>query len=167
MKLIKLGTKDVYAKVDDEDYEYLSRLKWTSSHKGRNFYAIRRQYIDERKENGLKKATKISMHRVVMKVSDKNILIDHIDGDGLNNQKSNLRIVDYKENRRNSKKAENASSKYKGVSWLKCRNRWKATIYINGKNKQIGLYKDEIKAAMAYDEFAKTHFGEHAWLNFK
>jgi hypothetical protein len=167
MKEIKLGRGTDVALVDDEDYEYLSKLKWAVSIKGNNKYAIRRQYVDERNEKGRKKTVKISMHRVILSLNDKNQLIDHGDGNGLNNQRSNLRLASAHQNNRNTRKMKNCSSKYKGVSWLPSKERWKSVIYINKSNYQIGLFKDEEEAARAYDRMAKIHFGEFAWLNFK
>jgi hypothetical protein len=167
MKEIKLGRGTYAALVDDEDYEYLSQWTWMSSKKGNNIYVIRRQYVDERNSNGMKKTIKFSMHRVLLKVEDKKQFIDHLDGNALNNQKSNLRLASMSQNNRNTRKAKNCSSQYKGVSWLPKFKKWKVDIYVNGKNKGLGLFKNEEDAGRAYDKMAKLHFGEFAWLNFK
>ncbi len=167
MKEIKLGRGTDVALVDDEDFEYLSKLKWFSVEKGNTKYVIRRQYIEERNEKGRKKTVKVSIHRLILGIDDKNQFIDHVDGNGLNNQRSNLRLASAHENNRNTRKMKNCSSKYKGVSWLPKFEKWKVDIYINGKNKGLGLFKNEEEAARAYDRMAKIHFGEFAWLNFK
>jgi hypothetical protein len=167
MKEIKLGRGTDVTLVDDEDYDYLIKLKWSASKKGDNKYAIRRQYVEERNEKGRKKTVKVSMHRIILGVTDKNQFIDHIDGNGLNNQRSNLRLASSHENNRNIRKKKNCSSKYKGVSWLPKFKKWKVDICVDGKKKGLGLFKNEEEAARAYDRMAKIHFGEFAWLNFK
>ena len=167
MKEIKLGRSNLVALVDDEDYERVNAIKWHVHKKDNINYAINRLYISDRKENGLKKSTKVSLHRYILGINDKTVFVDHKDHNGLNNTRNNLRIATPHENNRNTRKMVNCSSIYKGVSWLPCRNRWKASIYINKKNKQIGLFKNELDAGKAYDKMAKIHFGEFAFLNFK
>lgn len=80
--------------------------------------------------------------------------IDHIDGNGLNNEISNLRWVTHKENQQNKKPKKNGSSKFMGVSWYKTSSKWTAQICINGKMKRLGYFIDELTAAKAYDVVA-------------
>jgi len=90
---------------------------------------------------------------------------DHIDGNVHNNLKSNLRSVTRQENRWNSIRRKDGSSIYKGVSWKWQRNKWLAQIEVGGRNVYLGLFKSEEKAAVAYNNAAIEHFGEHARLN--
>ena len=90
---------------------------------------------------------------------------DHKNGNGLDNQKHNLRTCSQAQNNRNAKKRENCSSKYKGVYWDKKNKKWRARIYLNKKEICLGRYKNEIDAAKAYDEKAKELFGEFAQPN--
>ncbi len=93
--------------------------------------------------------------------------VDHINGDGLDNRKDNLRIVTIAENNYNKRKSKNVrSSQYKGVSIDKRTNRWRAIIYYKYRKINLGMFGDEIDAARAYDEAANELFGEFAKLNF-
>lgn len=90
---------------------------------------------------------------------------DHIDGNKLNNQKTNLRIATRTENARNQRPVRGGSSQYKGVGWHKAANKWRADIRINGELKYLGLFTDEIQAAKSYNEAATKYFGEFAQIN--
>lgn len=91
-------------------------------------------------------------------------LIDHRDGNGLNNLPSNLRIATSTENSRNRRKNSNNQSGYKGVCW--CARKWRAAIRVNGKLKHLGYFENVTDAALAYDVAAIHYFGEFAHLNF-
>lgn len=91
---------------------------------------------------------------------------DHIDGNGLNNQRSNLRPASSQQNQANSRSVAGSSSLYKGVTWSKDRERWVAQIRVDGKQKHLGRFTDETDAAKAYDDAARRYFGEYARLNF-
>ena len=88
------------------------------------------------------------------------------DGDGLNNQKANLRICTRSQNKMNGKSYKNSSSKYKGIWWVKKNKKWRVRIRLNNKTIHLGYFKDETEAAKAYDSKAKELFGEFARLNF-
>lgn len=158
MKKIEL-TQGKVALVDDSDYEELNQHKWHASKYGRSYYALRREYTPKRKN--------IYMHREVLGIRDSPDKIpDHISGDGLDNQKKNLRICSHKENTRNSRLSKNNTSGYKGVSWLKREKRWHSQIVVNRKLVYIGNYFCLMKAVRAYDEAATKYFGDFANLNF-
>lgn len=90
---------------------------------------------------------------------------DHIDGDGLNNQRLNLRQSTKSQNNMNTNKGQGYSSKYKGVTWDKARKKWKCGIKINGKQIFIGRFIEEDDAALAYNQKASELFGEFSRLN--
>lgn len=93
-------------------------------------------------------------------------LVDHKDGNGLNNQRQNLRPATQAENLRNARKrTTRASSQYKGVSWMARRQVWVAMIWDIGKNRYLGSFQDEADAARAYNLAARDAFGEFAYLN--
>jgi len=106
------------------------------------------------------------MHREVLKVKD-NEMIDHINGNGLDNRKENLRLATRSQNMQNSKKRKKTSSKYKGVGWSKKTKKWRARIWtVSGKCIHIGYFVSELDAAKAYDEKAKELFGSYYSPNF-
>jgi hypothetical protein len=154
-------TRDKFAFVDDDDYEWLNQWKWYCDKRGDLYYAARAI----RRENG--KWMPLRMHRAVLKLPHgDHRRIDHIDRNGLNNTKSNLRICSHQNNMRNRRKVPSKTSTFKGV-FKKCdRKRWYAAIGLNKKTYHIGVFDSEIEAAKAYDVVAQKYFGEFARLNF-
>lgn len=161
MKKILL-TQNKFTLIDDEDFELIDKYKWHVRKHRCVFYA---QHCYRDKEN--KRTKSIQMHRLIMGIDDPNIQIDHINGNGLDNRKCNLRICNNSQNHMNRKKQKNCSSKYKGVSWHKLKNKWSSYIKIRGKLKYLGDFIDEKEAAKKYDIMAIKFFGEFAQLNFK
>lgn len=145
------------ALVDDQDYEYLNQWRWCA-HKDHNTY-----YATRAIRNG-KKTTSIIMHRIILDVPA-GMEVDHIDHNGLNNQRSNIRIATHQQNMANLRPW--GKSKYLGVSFCNSRGYVyiKATVYFNGKNKCLGSFSTEEDAARAYNEFVIKHRGEYANLN--
>ena len=151
MKKIKL-TRNKWAIVDDEDYEYLNQWKWLCSSVG---YAMRHCFDKEKyKELGLtsKKHWQavecIYMHRFINKTS-KGFETDHINKNKLDNRKCNLRTVTHSKNLMNTGLWENNTSGYKGISWYKRYKKWEAKICVNYKQIYLGRFKglsDAIKA---------------------
>jgi len=149
-------TKGKRAKVDDNDFERISRFKWRCSING---YAVRHSS----RKDGPRKT--IRMHRFIMNAADGTI-VDHVDGDRLNNQRENLRICTWQENCHNVLNCRsNKTSRYKGVCWHKRDERWRAQIKIDGKVLHLGRFDTEVEAACAYDSAARTYHGEFAVLN--
>ena len=106
------------------------------------------------------------MHREVLHVPE-GLFVDHINHNGCDNRKANLRPATPADNARNALYPKiNTTSKYRGVSYNKKKKRWRAQLSINNKKKQIGYFRDEIEAAKAYDKAAKRYYGEFAILNF-
>lgn len=151
-------TRGFVALVDDEDFEALVQFKWRAfAGPGvRTHYATRMV----RSDSGAR--TDVRMHRVIM-AAPTGLEVDHIDGNGLNNQRSNLRIVTRSQNMQNqTRKGRGCSSRFKGVSWDTERGAWRAFIRINGKKTALGVFRDEEKARDAYAAAAIRHFGEFA-----
>ena len=153
MKEIYLANNKGIILVDDENYEWLNQYKWTLNAK----YANTKIKINNKRKSKY-------IHRLIMNEPE-NMQIDHIDGNGLNNQKNNLRIVTQSQNQMNKISAKNSSSQYKGVCFVKSRNKWLSSICINKRNYNLGNFKNEEDAARAYNEAAQKYFGEYAHLN--
>jgi hypothetical protein len=153
-------TRGYVAVVDDED-AHLAALKWSVTHKTRgapNIYAHR--YIQDC--DG--KETHERLHRVIMLAPD-GVWVDHIDGDGLNCRRSNLRLVTAWQNAINRRPQAGSASGFKGASIDKG-GRWRAGIQVRGKRLGLGCFASPEEAARAYDAAAREHYGEFAWVNF-
>jgi hypothetical protein len=149
MKEIRL-TQNKVALIDDEDFGRVNKYNWFLGANGRYVMTSKGLYL----------------HRFIMDCPKK-MYVDHIDHNGLNNQKVNLRLCTQQQNCFNQSKQKRANSSiYKGVSWVKNNNKWLAKIKINQKKIHIGLFEIERHAAMAYDIWAKELFGKFARLNF-
>jgi hypothetical protein len=159
MKQIPLN-KNKFAIVDDDDFERLNQFHWFAWKRPNQekWYAVRSADIK------LMTSTDRKMERHIM-TAPEGFLIDHKNGDGLDNRKENLRIATYQQNSQNAKKHKITSSKYKGVS--RFRNGWVAKITHNGERIHIGVYSAELPAAIAYDRKAREFFGEFTQPNFK
>ncbi len=151
MKKIKL-TKDKFSLVDDSDFEWLNGFKWMFFSSG---YAVR-----------FDKGVYIPMHRFIMK-TPKGMFTDHINGNPLDNRRSNLRICTAGENRLNMCIPKNNTSGYKGVCKFKYSKSlpWTARININKKRFHLGYFKNPEDAAVAYNEAAIKYHGQFARLN--
>jgi hypothetical protein len=91
--------------------------------------------------------------------------VDHIDGDGLNNRRSILRLATRTQIRRNSKRPSNNTSGWKGVLWDKAKRKWRARICVNNIKKSLGRFHTKEEAAYAYDRTAIRLFGQFARVN--
>lgn len=91
---------------------------------------------------------------------------DHINHDGLDNQRANLRPAAAAQNGHNTRPQFNHSSQYKGVTWHRKNKKWQVTIKANGVNRYLGCFAEEIDAAATYDAVALETFGSYAYLNF-
>jgi hypothetical protein len=142
MKQIPL-TQNKVALVDDDTYEAIGSLKW---------YALKdkqRWYAGRAVGSGIRAIMR--MHHCIVGQPLNNDEVDHIDGDGLNNQRSNLRIVSKRLNQGNQINRINPkSSKYVGVSFRKATGRWEAGLKINNKRKHLGYFFSEQEAHEAY-----------------
>lgn len=108
---------------------------------------------------------KLALHTFIMDAKPGRI-IDHIDGDGLNNQRSNLRLSTQCGNNQNRGKSRNNTSGYKGVYWHSHHDKWVASISSNNKRIYLGYFDDPIEAAKAYDAAAEKYHGRFGKLNF-
>ena len=157
MKEIPL-TQGHVALVDDADYERAAKFNWNVhvNANNRTFYA----------RGNVGGNTHQRLHRFILNIQpgDKR-QVDHIDRNGLNNCRSNLRVCTIGENNRNVGKPSNNSSGWKGVSWDNTHQRFRAYIQLNRKKTHLGYFHSPITAALEYDKAARTLHGEFACLN--
>lgn len=162
MKEIQL-TQGKVTMVDDEDYDELMKFKWYAyKSKGRYrtiFYAGR----NKRKSDTIKFC---AMHIIIMGDMPDGYFVDHIDGDGLNNQRHNLRLATKSQNGCNCNSTPNTSSKFKGVSLYSNCHLFSSELTLNRIKIKIGYFKNELEAAIAYDFVALKYHGEFAKTNF-
>jgi hypothetical protein len=151
MKYIKL-TQDKQTMVNDEDFEHLSKYKWYFKRQG---YAVRNTEYIRGQARGC-----VWMHREIMNTPP-GFETDHINGNKLDNRRSNLRIVTKSQNQWNRKK-QSGSSKYKGVYWNKANRRWHVQLQMNKKKIWLGYYETETEARKAYEAGVGKFFGRYA-----
>lgn len=153
--IIELYDKDGNVKnhtiIDVEDYDKIKNFKWSLNGMG---------YVTCDK----KKKESFRLHRIILGLFVNDKSLDHIDGNPLNNRKSNLRICTQQQNMHNMKKPKTNTSGYKGVSWDKIQNKWIACIWLH-KSIHLGRFKNKIDGAIAYNTAAIQYFGEFARLN--
>jgi len=140
MKEIEL-TKGLCTIVDDDNYNWLNQFTWHAQKNGNYFYAERQIQTKE-------KTRHIYMHRLIANAPPK-MHVDHIDGNSLNNMKSNLRVVTVRQNLQNQHHGTR-SSKHPGVHYIKTRRKWGARILINQKRVWLGSFSNEAEAYNAY-----------------
>ena len=150
-------TNGMVAIVDDEDYNYLLDYNWRCLKNGRTCYAIFGRRI-----NG--KYSLVWMHRMIMDAKDRKQEVNHINHNGLDNRRQNLRITTHDKVVIQSQVLNNKTTKHKGISYHKPSNKWRSRISINGKTIYLGYYINEIEAAKAYEKKAIEIFGEFAHI---
>jgi len=145
------------ALVDDADYDLVMQYRW---------------FLFEAIKPGRRTDGPYAVAEIEHSVKRMHTLLtgwprtDHKDHDGLNNQRHNLRPATNSQNMGNRRPNLGASSKYKGVCWIKKTAQWRAMIQRDGRPVFLGLFRSEVEAALAYDAAARDVFGEYACLNF-
>ena len=148
--------------VDDESYDMLSTYSWCVLSPGRRMGRKQKYAATTCRDNGKKKLN--TMHRMIMKAV-KGQMIDHINGDGLDNRKENLRFCTKSQNAANAMLSLGNKSGVKGVYWDKQRKKWHAQIVVRRKTIALGRYTSLIEATEYRDKMAKKLHGEHARTN--
>lgn len=150
MREIKLTNSDLVALVDDEDYELASKYVWRAlKTKAGHVYANHSNFL---------------LHRLITK-APKGLVVDHINCNGLDNRKTNLRVCTHSQNKAwgTQKPRPNNTSGYRGVVYHG--NKWSARIKVNYVRQVLGSFDTREAAALAYNEAALKHFGPYARLN--
>lgn len=144
--------KGIWVKVDFEDLEKISKIKWKYQPSTDSYNQV----------NASLNKTTVLMSRYLLK-ADKNQYVDHVNGDPTDNRKENIRFCTLSQNSQNRKSL--IGRKYKGIYFCKSRKNWVAQISIDGKTRNIGRFKTDKQAAIAYNEMAIKHHGEFARIN--
>jgi hypothetical protein len=157
MRFIQLNN-GYQAVVDDADFQWLSAWKWyVKPGKNGSFYAARKEYD----KNDWHITHTINMHRIILN-APLGMQVDHKDGNGLNNQRNNLRLATPSQNGANSRRSKRNTSGYKGVIWNKRNKRWQVRIMVERRMVSVGYFIDIEDAAIAYANAASKYFGEFA-----
>lgn len=151
------------ALVDDQDYALVAGYRWSVKQERRLGYHHQGPYAQANVRLPDGRRTMIRMHNLIMNCAG----IDHVNGDGLDNQRANLRRANQSQNNANQRPQKARSSRYKGVCWDSSDRRWKAQIKVGGKRRHLGNFISEEDAAHAYDAAAREAFGSFARLNFE
>lgn len=147
-RLIPLRRRDgsvrAYAKVDPDDFAWLMEWRWCGMGYG---YAGRKRRVGDR-------YVTVTMHREILRVTDPAVEVDHINGNKLDNRRSNLRVATHAENSQNK-----ATLSTRGVSWHAEKRRWRARCKIRGREHLIGYYLTADEASLAAAAFRAEHMG--------
>lgn len=154
-RLIRL-TQGKFAVVDEEDFDRVNKYKWTVIHARNAWYAIRT--VHEGKGHRTERMS-------VFILGNKGLVVDHRDGNGLHNYKSNLRICTNGQNVKNRAKTINTKSLFKGV-WITKGGKFQSEVRCDNVRYYVGTFNSEIECARAYDMKAKELHGEFSRLNF-
>jgi hypothetical protein len=156
-------TQGFFALVDDEDYEALNKFKWHVDERkdGKDWRAVRSL---PRTKTGPRKT--IFMHRFILNANDGQI-VDHKNGNGLDNRRANIRLCSQGQNLANMRNTQHHSSRFKGVYWYERVKKWQVNIRKDGRTQYLGRFYSEEVAARVYDAKAKELFGDFAKLNFE
>lgn len=148
-------TQGRFALVDDADYPQLSKFNWCLSSSTQPAYALRGIGAGGRKKK------MIYMHRVVAEAPT-GMEVDHINGDTLDNRRSNVRVCSHAENCRNRKMSKANTSGLPGVSFHRATGKWQAQIKVNYRSISLGIFKTPNDAHTAFKRAAQKHFGKYA-----
>lgn len=154
MAKVKLCNSTRVALIDDEDLGKVSLIKWRLMAGRNTAYAV-----------GWDGKTQVLLHRLIMSAKGREQSVDHINGDGLDNRRANLRICTIGENNANRAMQKRNAAGYKGVSFDNRAGRWHARITKDGKVYSLGLFGSKEEAAAAYDKAAKILHGQFARIN--
>lgn len=149
-------TKGYVAIVDDEDYELVSTFKW---------YALTPKATD--RIYAVSRRGFVYMHRLILGLHPGDPYVDHINRDGLDNRRANVRLATNSQNQANNRpQSRPTASRFKGVTWHGRDKLWHACIKVDQRKHHLGYSKSEEDMARAYDRAAVQYFGEYARLNF-
>jgi hypothetical protein len=158
IKLVSISPQKGYAVVDKKYFKFVNKKKWFLSSSGRP--------ICYSTHHTKEKRSSIPLHRFIIGETKEGLQVDHINKNPLDNRRKNLRVVSSSQNMMNREKQINNKSGFKGVSWHKASNKWRATIIINKKQTTIKTCQNIIEAVYSYDVECEKLHGKYASPNF-
>lgn len=163
-------TQGAVAQIDEIDAD-LAQFNWcvfrTGRAKNQQLYSMRWLPGAESGLGAFAYMHRIILARMIGRQLQPNEFVDHINHNGLDNQRANLRLATKQQNCRNARKHSGPlTSRFKGVCWDKSKHKWLATISINSKHVRFKRFESELAAALAYDSWAREFFGDFAHVNF-
>ena len=162
MREIPLGRSGRVALIDDEDFGRVSSAgRWQFNMLGRNSHGVAYCYAQRKVPNGKGGSRTVMLHRFILDAPS-GMMVDHLNHDGLDNRRCNLRLATRSENLANHRKGRGTSSRFLGVYWHKLGRKWAAGC----SGAHLGMFANEVDAALAYDRAASRAFGAFASLNF-
>jgi hypothetical protein len=141
--------RDLVALADIDDAERLLQYRWRAIRIRRTWYAVRAD------SDAL-----IYMHRLILNAPD-GMIVDHRDGNGLNNSRANLRVVTHRENNINAAKRAGCSSHHRGVDYHRSTRAWRARVWCGGRETLVGFFATEEEAVAARERAAREVYGEY------
>lgn len=148
-----------YETVIDAIDADLAEFNWNAL--GQSNYS---QYAARRVSSNVILLHRVILSRMIGRELSSNERVDHINSNGLDNRRENLRLANHSQNMQNRRKNKNNTSGYKGVTWYKRLNKWLAQISVNNTHIYLGLFDDPESAYVAYCEAAKRYFDRFARL---
>ena len=147
----------LYAIVDAEDFDRVSELRWHATRGGRDNKYYARAYTP---------TGRVYLHRYILGVFGRGVDVDHVNRNGLDCSRKNLRACTRSQNNKNRHRISDVTSRYRGVCFNSVCRKWQAQIASGGRNRYLGIFTDEREAATAWDRAATVLHGEFACLNF-
>ena len=154
--MVEVSVGTYFAFIDDCDYPRVALYTWVPHHDKYTIYAKACIGVNQY----------VLLHRFVLELPKQFPIVDHKDKNGLNCQRSNLRICSHSLNSASQSMRSDNRSGYRGVSYHKANHKYVANIRVEGVRKYLGSFNDPVSAALEYDKYAKQYFGDYASLNF-
>lgn len=155
-------TQGQAAVIDDADAALIARYHWWAAKRPHTYYAVTKIKVTPGRRG---RRRILHMHQLIMG-DPPGMQVDHVNRDGLDNRRANLRVATQSQNKANSGRYRNNASGFKGVYWRRSHQQWEAQITHQGRRYHLGYFRSPEDAARAYDAKARQLHGAFASCNF-